>query len=177
MPDPFKRCAMVWSAQTDQIADDVWPLVPRLHPMMDCTASQQAAHAVSNDDQAPGSMRCRPEGVLKQLGERLAIGGDVQAAVVAQEKWFESERLSQGKPMVVTASRPVLLIHAQAMNHEQQSARGVGRVQVDCIWRFTCRRLHRIRAMQAHARGERVMCGVKIITQDAIECRKTGGTL
>ena len=91
------------------------------------------------------------------------------AAVVAQVDGREAKFTRQRRAVVVTVALPLQVVHAQAVNQQQQAAAG-GR---QCgVQRRRGERQRTAFVAQAHRGGERIRARLEVVAEDTIQCRQ-----
>src|SRR6056297_1195671 len=107
------------SAEKDQLAQAVRPGMACGPAVMACTAREQTAHAVAENDQLIHWYRPCPDQPFETVGKLPAVGGYVPTAIVMQVQRGIAKGASQLVSVVVVTALPHQIIHAQAMGHHQ----------------------------------------------------------
>jgi len=89
------------------LAEVPQPIVPRQTTVVAGAACNQAAHAVSDNDQLLHRHRPGVQQDLDQAGKGAAVDGNVQPAVVVQIHRRERGVCGQGRPVVVPLAPPL----------------------------------------------------------------------
>ena len=99
--DTLQRRAMVRRAQKHQMPELCQPAMTGTGCMVAGTARHQAAHAVRQQRQFLHRLRPGAQQLLQQVGQLLAVGGRVQAAVVVQVNRRAAELFRQRQAVVM----------------------------------------------------------------------------
>jgi len=167
--DTFQCRAMVRRTEKNEVSHASRPAMPRRHTVSVSAAGYKPAAAVADNRYVPHRHGPLFEESFHQLGESAPVGGDVQATVVMQMHRRPSEVLRQRRRTVTTTARPLQVIHAKAMNQDENfpARPRDGGLEIPAFqW-------NRVAVpAQTHGYGERVLSGVKMIAQNAVHDRQ-----
>ena len=132
-------------------------------------ARDQAAHAVTENDQLVHRHRPFAQQRLDQFGESATVARDMQAAVVVQIHRRESGVDGQRRTVIVPVAPPLQIAHAQPVHQQQNLAGRIG----NCFRQGAARQFQRLTiAPKLHRDRQRIGAVGKMIAKHAIQRRK-----
>ena len=164
----LQRCAVVRRAHADQMAQELQPDVIQPCGLTAGAARDQSAHAVADDRDLVDRHRPLLLQGVELFGELSAVVGDRQPGVVVQIQRRVAQRIGEHRAVIVAVARPLQIVHAQAVDQDQQ-LRAVVRNRFDQCLRsqrqgFAC-------MVQAHRQGQGIAGRGEVIAEHTVEHR------
>ena len=166
-----ERRAEVWRPEEDQMAEALQPGAPAALRVPASAARHQASHAVRDERQPVEGRRPRSHQRVEEVGERAAVRGDVETAVVVEVRHRAVEIALQRRAVIVPVAAPAQVRHAEPVHQDH----GVPpRVRKRFCERARCEVEQAPVAPEGHGDGERVVRGDEVVAHDAVQRRPDG---
>ena len=132
-------------------------------------ASDQAAHAVSDDDNLIQRHGPVSRQLLQHARKLTAIRGDAASGGVLEGNRCGAEVSGQRVGVIVRLASQLCVGHAQTVHCHEQSAVGTRNSRCECpAIQLQRPAIH----AQAHVKGERVSGGGQVVPQHTVQCRQ-----